>query len=669
MPDPAALEREPPLRPLVWASAALAAGVMLHLDRVPPWVPVAALLLVAWRLAAAVRPMGLPRGAVRTLLALALIGAVFATFRTLNGLSAGTALLILMAALKLLETRRRRDQYVVVGAGLCLLLAACLDRQSLARAPLYLLHTWLCCSALAVVAYAPRAQAAGAASGSLDTRTALRLAARTLLLAMPLALALFLFFPRLPGAFWALPRSDEALTGLGDTMSPGSIAQLTSSYEIAFRVTFTGPPPPPQERYWRGPVLHQFDGYTWRRGSDLYRRQRLEPLGPAYAYHVALEPSQQRWWFALDTPDRTPDPKVFLTYDYQLIASEPVAQPTSYDAVSHTQTRSTEPLSALSRRHDTAPPPRNPRSQELAHELRERAGSDAAFVQAVLDFLATGGFVYSLTPPRLSYDSVDDFLFNTRSGFCGHYASAFVTLMRAGGVPARVVTGYLGGEWNPIGGYFVVRQSDAHSWAEVWLQDQGWTRVDPTGVVEPERLRRGILDLLPDALSVRMRLVRSSAWLTDWLQRWDAVNAWWNDRVVKFDYQTQLDLLLSLGIDTPDLRHLGWAFVLALLGWLGWIAWQIGRSAPGPRPDRLARAYTRLCRKLARIGLPRAPHQGPLAYADAVAERRPDLVQTVGSLLRRYAELRYGLPASDPQAAQVSGFERAVAQTRLSRAP
>ena len=668
MADPAALEREP-LRPLVWAAAAFAAGVVLHLDRVPPWVPVAALLLVAWRLAAAARPIGLPRSAVRTLLAVALIGAVFARFRTLNGLSAGTALLILMSAVKLLETRRQRDQYVVVGAGLFLLLAACLDRQSLARAPLYLLHTWLCCSALAVVAYASRTPAAVAASGSLDTRTALHLAARTLLLAMPLALALFLFFPRLPGAFWALPRSEEALTGLGDTMSPGSIAQLTASYEIAFRVKFAGAPPPPQERYWRGPVLHRFDGSTWSREPDLYPRQRLQGLGPAYSYRVALEPSQQRWWFSLDTPDRAPDPKVVLTDDYQLIANDPVAQPTSYDALSHTRTRSTEPLSALSRRRDTALPPRNPRSLDLAHELRERAGSDTAFVQAALEFLGTGGFVYSLTPPRLGYDSVDDFLFNTRSGFCGHYASAFVTLMRAGGVPARVVTGYLGGEWNPIGGYFVVRQSDAHAWAEVWLQDRGWTRVDPTGVVEPERLQRGILDLLPEALSAPMRLVRSSAWLTDWLQRWDALNAWWNDQVVRFDYQTQLDLLTSLGINTPDLRHLGWAFVLALLGWLGWIAWHVGRSAPGPRPDRLARAYTRLGRKLARIGLPRAAHQGPLAYADAVAERRPDLGQTVGSLLRQYAELRYGLTASELQAAQVGGFERAVAHMSVSRAP
>jgi transglutaminase-like putative cysteine protease len=671
-------DREP-LRPLAWASVALASGVLLHVDRVPPWVPAVAIAFILWRLAAAVRPIGLPGAAVRTFLALVLVGAVFARFHTLNGLAAGTALLLLMSAIKLLETRKRRDQYIVVGGSLFLLLAACLDRQSLVRTTLYLLQTWLSCSALAVIAYTPErntgSPSSGAAlesgAGGFDNRAAMRLAGRALLYATPLAVVLFVFFPRLPGSFWALPRSDEAQTGLSDTMSPGSISQLTSSYDIAFRVKFDGAPPPPQERYWRGPVLHDFDGYTWRRRRDVfYRQQPLEYLGNAYHYRVSLEPSQQRWWFSLDTVDGAPDSKVLLSYDYELIASDPVTETTSYQAVSHTATRSMEPLSKLARRTETAlPPGRNPRSLQLAREMRDRAGSDAAFVDATLNLLRTGGFVYSLTPPVLGYDSVDDFLFNTRNGFCGHYASAFVALMRAAGVPARVVTGYLGGEWNPVGGYFVIRQSDAHSWAEVWLEGRGWRRVDPTAVVEPDRLNRGILDLLPDAVSGSARLMRSSPWLTEALQRWDAVNAWWNDRVLKFDYHSQLDLLSRLGIASPDLRTLGWAFVAALLIWLSWIAWQFGRSPPGPRPDRLARAYARLCKKLAGVGVPRTAHQGPIAYADEVTQRRPDLAQSVRSLLTRYAELRYGVPAKDSRAADIAGFERAVARLSVEIAP
>jgi protein-glutamine gamma-glutamyltransferase len=654
---------------LVWTSLTLVGAILLHIDHSPLWVSGVALALIAWRLAAAVRAVPLPGKFARPLLAFLLVGLVFLRFHTLNGLSAGTLLLVLMAAIKLLETQARRDEYIVVGGSLFLLLAACLDRQSLLRAPLYLLQTWLCCGALAIIAYSPEgpATASQAAPVGLSTRGALLLAGRTLLYSLPLAVVLFLFFPRLAGAFWSVPRSDEAETGLSDSMSPGSISQLTSSYDIAFRVKFEGAPPPPRERYWRGPVLHNFDGYTWRRApGPTYRAQALEYLGTGYHYRVSLEPSQQRWWFSLDTVDHSPDPKVSMTYDYELVSQDPVTEPTSYDAVSHTATHAVGPLSALARQVETTVvEDRNRRTLQLAREMRQRVASDGAYIDAVLNMLRTGGFVYSLTPPLLSYDSVDDFLFNTRSGFCGHYASAFVTLMRDAGVPARVVTGYLGGEWNPIGGYFIVRQSDAHSWAEVWLDGHGWTRVDPTAVVEPDRLTRGMLDLLPEAGSTEARLVRASPGLLHLMQRWDAVNAWWNDHVLKFDYRSQLRLLSRLGIGSPDLTALAWAFVAALLTWLGWIAWQFGRAPSRPRPDRLARAYARLCGKLARVGLPpRLAYQGPLAYADVVSSTRPDLASAAGFLLARYAELRYGAPRASSRAQDIAGFEREVTRFR-----
>ncbi|HEY0767429.1 MAG TPA: DUF3488 and transglutaminase-like domain-containing protein [Steroidobacteraceae bacterium] len=657
-PTPQAADPEA-LRPLAWACAAFAGGVLLNLDRVPAWTGAVALMLIAWRLTTLRSAARLPGTVARALLALLVVVLVLLRFHTLNGLAAGTALLILMSALKLLETRARRDQFVMVGAGLFLLLAACLDRQSLIRTPLYALQTWLSCSALAVVA-----------SAGCGARAALRLAGRALILALPLAVLLFLFFPRLPGAFWAIPREEQAVTGLSDTMSPGGISKLVASYDPAFRVRFVGRAPPPEERYWRGPVLHDFDGYTWRsRSGAFHMRQRLQYLGTAYHYRVTLEPTRQRWWLALDTPAQSPDTNVLLTYDNQLLATEPLAEPVSFDAVSYTHTRALEPLGAFGRQQDTARPQgANPRSVALAQALRQRAGSDAQFVQATLDYLRSGGFEYSLTPEPLGADAVDDLLFNTRTGFCGHYASAFVTLMRAADVPAHVVTGYLGGEWNPIGGYFLVRQSDAHAWAEVWLEGRGWTRIDPTAVVEPERLRRGVFELLPDALATRERLLRGSPWLTRLLQRWDAANAWWGEHVVKFDYPAQLDLLGRLGIRSPDVRYLGWAFMLALLGWLAIIAWHIGRSARPASPDTLARAYVRLCHKLERIGLPRAPYQGPLSFAATVSVRRPDLGDSVYALLARYAQLRYGPAAPDTRTAQVEEFRRAVARLSLSRA-
>ncbi|MBV8144670.1 MAG: DUF3488 domain-containing protein [Gammaproteobacteria bacterium] len=645
-----------PLRPLLWTCAAFGGGVLLHADRVPAWAAGIAVLLIAWRLLSAQRGGRNTGVLARALLALVLVATVLVRFHTLNGLAAGTTLLLLMAGLKLLETRAPRDQFVMVAAGLFLLLAACLDRQELARAPLYGMHAWLCCAALAVVA-AP----------TTGMRAAFSLAGRALLFALPLALLLFVFFPRLPGSFWAIPRSDLALTGLSETMTPGSIGQLATSYDPVFRVQFRGPAPPPDERYWRGPVLHEFDGQSWRHGSVGDRaRQPREYLGTAYHYRVQLEPSRQRWWFALDSLAQAPDGRAVLSYDGQLIGTQPLIDPLSFEAVSYTHTRSHEPLEAWAQREDTAlPANRNRRTRALAESWRARAASDAQLVQMALDYLRTGGFVYSLEPERLGPDAIDDFLFRTRVGFCGHYASAFVVLMRGAGIPARVVTGYLGGEWIPFGGYLLVRQSEAHAWAEVWLEGWGWTRVDPTAVVAPERLRRGILDLMPEELSVRERLLHASPWLVELLQRWDAANAWWTNQVVRFDYEAQLDVLSRLGVRSPDARYLGWAFMLALCVWLVIVARQVGRDMRPRRPDPLVRAYARLCRKLARI-VPRAPHQGPLDYDTALSVRRPDLIALVRPLLMRYAQLRYGPPATATHDADVRAFRRAVERLSLA---
>jgi transglutaminase-like putative cysteine protease len=670
-----------PLTPLIWTSLVLAAAVLLHVDQVPLWVTGVTFALIGWRLAANTRAVSLPGRLIRAVVALGLVVAVFFQFHTLSGLVPGTTLLTLMTSIKLLETHNRRDQYIVVGGCLFLLLAACLARQGLARAPLYLLDVWLSCAALASIGYSPgkgesaiaatSATSADAAIPVFDSRAAALLAARALLYSIPLAVLLFVFFPRLPGAFWSLPRTDDAETGLSDTMSPGSISQLISSYDIAFRAKFDGDAPPPQERYWRGPVLHDFDGYTWkRRLGATYRSDPLEHLGKTYRYRITLEPSQQNWWLSLDTVDQSPTSHTQLTYDYQLVDRDPVTEQTSYNAVSHTSTRATEPLSKLARQVETQwPQGRNPRTLQFARGLRSKVDSDGAYIDAVLQYFHANGFVYSLTPPLLDYNSVDDFLFNTHSGFCGHYASAFVSLMRAAGVPARVVTGYLGGEWNPVGGYFVIRQSDAHSWAEVWLEGHGWVRVDPTAVVEPDRLTRGMLDLLPNAGSAESRLLRASPGIVGLLQRWDALNTWWTDQVLKFDYRSQLNLLSRLGIHSPDLMMVAWIFGGILMTWLLWIAWQVGRSPLQARPDRLARAYERLCRKLARVGLPRSPTQGPLAYAGVVSHARPDLASRVRELLIRYADLRYGVPRADSRAEDVAGFERSVAQLSLERAP
>ena len=646
--------------PLAWTTAALVGGMLLHVDRVPLWVTAAALVCVAWRLAAEVRAIRLPGRYAKIGVAMMLIAAVVMQFHTLNGLSAGTALLVVMGAIKLLETFTRRDRYVVIGSTTFLLLAACLDRQGLTRAPFYLLEAWICCTALAMVAQE---------GASLTSRAAGVLAARSLALAAPLAVLMFLFFPRMVGAFWTLPQADSAVTGLSDSMSPGGISELSESDEPAFRVRFEGEPPPPEERYWRGPVLHEFDGYTWKRGNGYYRQPVLQHEGVAYRYRVTMEPTSQRWWFALDTVTEYPMRRAVLMFDHQLIANEPTSRPTTFAAVSYTRNSTAGPPSTLARRIDTKlPPDRNQRAARLAREMRAGVADDTEFVRAVLAMFRRGGFAYTLTPPKLDLDSVDDFVFNTKRGFCGHYASAFVTMMRAAGVPSRVVTGYQGGEWNPVREYFLVRQSDAHAWAEVWIDGKGWTRVDPTAVVAPDRLRRGVYDLMPDAMTTAQRFMRDSPWLADVRMRWDAVNDWWNERFVRFDLSTQMDLLTWLGFDARDWQPLGWLFAAALVGWLMFVAWHVGKALRATPMDRLARAYTRLCAKLAKAGAPREPHQGPLAYAEAVATRRPDLAGAARALLRRYADLRYGRDAGGPRSPEIARFERDVARLRAPRA-
>lgn len=652
-----ALSPQQDLRALLWCAGAFLAAVLLHVGRIPLWASATAALCAAWTVAIALRRMRAPGRILKGALALVLVAAVIAVFHTLNGLAAGTTLLAGMGSFKLLEASARRDRYIVIGTALFLLLAACLSEQGLLYAPLYAAHAWLCCWALAIVTHP---------ESTLGNRAAGLLALRSLALALPLTVLGFLFFPRIAGSFWAFP-SGGATTGLSDTMSPGAISDLSESFAPAFRVWFDGSLPPPAERYWRGPVLHHFDGFTWSRppfhGSSFGGES--VPLGRAYRYRITLEPSSQHWWFALDTVDGSPSTAVRLTTDHVLVSERAVTEPVTYPAVSHTSVRAAGSLPFAARHLDLDPGPsdRNTRARALARRLRSQAPSDAAFVGAVLGFFRGGGFEYTLTPPQLGADSIDDFLFSTRRGFCGHYASAFVMLMRAGGVPARVVTGYLGGEWNPIGHYLLVRESDAHAWAEVWLEGHGWTRVDPTAVVAPERLTRGIVDFLPDATSVPERLLLRVPWLVAARQGWDAANAWWTNRVIGFNLNNQLSILHRLGFAAPRTRELIWLLACGIGGWLAVTTWQFGlpRSA---RPDRLARAYRRLCSKLARAGAPRALYQGPLAYAEAIARRRPELATAAAPLLAAYAELRYGAiceeTSAKARASRVADFERRV---------
>ena len=607
-----------------------------------------------WHLRVSLRLTKLPPRLLRVAIALLLTAGVLLSFRTLNGLEAGATLLTAMIAAKLFETRATRDWHVILGAALFLLLAACLDRQQLWRLPFYALTLWLCAGAFR-----------GLDGGSNQPPALLlRGAGRQLLLALPLALVLFAFFPRLSGAFWALPSGEEAITGLSDEMSPGDISRLVESDEPALRARFSGPLPPVELRYWRGPVLHDFDGRTWRRQrGQLAAMPELNYRGPAYHYTVTLEPNTHGTVLALELVSPGDLPFVLFTGDHQLLAAHPINQVQSYELSSYPQATSSAELATLARHIDLAlPVDRNPRTQSLATTLRASAGGDAAFAALAMSYLRDGGFEYTLTPQRLGRDSVDDLLFTTRQGFCAHYASAYVTLMRAGGVPARVVTGYLGGEWNRFGGYLIVRQSDAHAWAEVWLADRGWVRTDPTAVVAPERLTRGRYDLAGSGAGGNARLLRAP-WLSNALQGWDALNAWWQDQVVGFNFRRQLDLARWLGFADRDWQALAVVLGAGLIGWLLWMSWTLRHVLRRERPDALARAWGRIEVRLRRAGLARAAHEAVLAHAERLALERPAHRATLLPLARHYTQLRYGLPG---RAEELSKFLRSARRYRVT---
>lgn len=641
--------------------AALAAGVALHADRSPLWCVGVAVAALAWRGLHLAGRLALPPPALRIALTLLMLVGWFASFRSFGGLAAGSALLILMAAAKLLETRTRRDAVITAFTILVLVLAAALDRQSLARLPLYLGTAWL---ALAVIT------ASGAAAASRSARLAFGTAGRAALLAVPLAALCFVLVPRLPGALWSAPDGGRGRSGLSDEMTPGSISELALSDEIAFRVRFEDRPPPPVERYWRGPVLHDFDGETWRRGRFAVP-QKSQPVSAPLRYQVTLEPHGRNYLFVLDTIASVQGPRIFpTTFDSQVLATRPVMSTLTYDAVSHLRVRAEGPLSNTGRRLDTTlPAGRNPRSIALARALRASVATDADYVQRVLEYFATGGFEYTLAPPPLGRESVDELLFDTRLGFCGHFASAYATLMRAVGIPSRVVTGYQGGTWNPIGGYYTVHQANTHAWTEVWLEGSGWLRVDPTAVIAPARLQGGLEDLLGGQSAVAT-LLRRAGWLQDLRDSWDAAGMWWQRRIVDFNQGMQLQLLQKLGLQDLGYNLLALLLAAGIAAWLLLMVALLPARRARAREDALARGWRDFARLLAKRGVPIAPHAGPDAVRHQAIRALPAASREIEAWSREYQRLRFGRGEAPPGGQALAGLRQrlqAVARATATR--
>ena len=646
---------------LLWVTACLGLALLASMSTLPLWIVAVVGMVAGIRLVLAARGSDAPPRAIRLIIAAVAIGLLFLQFHTFNGLSAGSALLSLIAGLKVLETRTRRDLYVVPMIIYFLCLAAILQSESFWLLAYLVGVCWLTTAALMRVSRVSRVG---------EWRGSVRHAGRILAQALPLALALWLFFPRLGSPLWQTPNAaNQATSGLSDTMSPGDITDLGLSDDIAFRVHFNGDPPPRTERYYRGPVLHDFDGHTWSRtDAGALAAPPLVFKGKPYQYTVSLEPNQHSWLFALDWPSQWDAASDVLTNDYMLMQATPVSTPTDIVATSYTHSEAAHPITIGMRQRDTRlSRNHNPRTLELAAKMRSEHSDDLDYIHAVLDMFHEQPFYYTLNPPRLADDSVDGFLFDTKRGYCGHYASAFAVLMRAAGIPTRVVTGYQGGTYNRFANYWILRQSDAHAWDEVWIEGSGWLRIDPTGSIAAERVEAGLNDLATQGAADTSRWEQRSTWFKDVRLRLDALRVMWRDRILRFSQTSQEKLLARMHIPEPDGQKVALVLAACLILAMVWLTWQVRRDLTPRTRDPVSRAYERLCRRLAAIGLPRSPYEGAEAYAARVAAARPDLAATVGALCRRYSQLRYANTPSEDAAATFIAGVRAFRPARPPR--
>lgn len=604
--------------------------------QVPLWLSGVAGLAFAWRAWLAWQRQPLPGRWLLVAISLAGTAGVLVQYHTLFGQRAGVALLLIFLALKQLEARAPRDGLAVVLLAYFLTLTQFFQNQSI---PVAITMIGTLVVTTAALANLTDAQARPAAL--------LRLAGQMLAQALPFMLVLFVLFPRISGPLWGLPTDAySSLTGLSDNMSPGAINNLIQSDAIAFRVKFAGPPPERPALYWRGPVLSRLDGRTWRPGLRATSRHLFyQPVedGSRIDYTVTLEAHNKPWLFALEFPVALP-PNAVASTDFQLLAAKPVRERIRYDMRSQPGVHFyQEDLNVLAEAM-SLPDAYNPRTVELGARWAADGGADYQRLQRAIDFMRNQHLVYTLQPPLMSAHVADEFLFDYQRGFCEHFSAAFVVLMRAAGVPARVVTGYQGGERNPVDDTWVIRQSDAHAWAEVWLEKRGWVRVDPTAASVPARIEQNLAAAVPVGEPLPWMSRAGLDWLREVRYRWWAVSNAWNQWILGYNPQLQRDFLEKLGMQAPDWRKMTAALAIAcgamLLALTGWMLWR------RPRLDPAQRQWLRFSRRLARRGLPRQTWEGPNDYARRAAFALPACAAEISAIARIYAELRYGSTSS-----------------------
>lgn len=639
-------------RDTLFLLAVIAWTLAPHVPRLPEWSVAFAGLAMLWRARIAWRGGKLPSRWVLGGCLIVTCALTWWSHHTLLGQEAGITLIVALTAMKTLELRARRDAFVVFFLGFFLILTQFLYSQSLLTALAMTVAVWGLLTAL-VLAHLP--------VGRPHLFTAAGLAARNAAMGVPIMVLLFLLFPRL-APLWGRPEDAVGHTGLSGQMNLGQIAELALDDSIAMRVRFLdGKVPLQRDLYFRGPVLSQFDGQQWKGiPSDIWLRAAMDAdtevrvTGRPLRYELTIEPTRGTILPLLEASIEPPhlegaNPVPMLEHrGLQWLSALPITDRIRVHGLAwtHFQYGPTTPNSALAV-YLELPPGRNPRTLAWAVQFKRRpdlAHADArALSQALLSHIEHGGFSYTLAPGLFSDNAIDDFWLDRRAGFCEHFASAFVVLMRAMDVPARIVTGYQGAELNKHDGYWVVRNRDAHAWAEFWQPGEGWVRVDPTGAVAPDRIElphrltapRG---LLAGALSN----VVSPLWFNDARAAWEAMNNGWNQWVLNYSQGRQINMMRQLGFETADWLDLVKALLVSLIGLsvaaTAWVWWEQQQH------DRWLLAYSRVQSALRKAGLDIPAHWPPLTLANSLSQRLGSAAQPLADALMHLDALRYARP-------------------------
>ncbi len=635
---------------LLWVLAALLLVILPGMLRLPLWILLLVLGCMSWRLLIFAGRASYPGKLVKAVIVFTALPLTVVQYQSQGiGLDAAVCLLILGVVFKLLEMQYKRDIVIVIVLAYVLTMIGFIYSQTIPSG----LH-----AVLAVAVITGALVSLNRDNARNNFRNNSRLAAQLVLQSIPLTLVLFILVPRI-APLWTMPLPvPSTKTGVTDEMSPGDISSLGRSAELAFRVSFEGEAPSHDRLYWRGLVLDYFDGRTWRRGGStlldygMIRRYPAEyrgvPIGEAVAYDIIMEPTQQTWVYGMQLAEVTMG-EIVQDRNYSLHTATPITQRLRYQLRSWSAFRTDLelPRTLRSRALQMPDEDNNAQSAALARELRAASIDDRDYVTRVLRHYREQPFFYTLNPPLLGEASIDEFLFQTREGFCEHYAGSFVYLMRAAGIPARVVVGYHGGEYNPFEDYTMVYQYNAHAWAEVWFEGEGWVRFDPTGAVAPERISQGVEAVFANQpgfmedSGFSMLRFRDTQWLNTLRLRLDAIDYAWNRWVVSYDQDLQLEFLEDL-FGEKARSSLLWALGLSTALIFSIAAFFLLRGGKRQMRDPATRGYLALTGDLAALGLPRRKGEGPLDYCARVSLERPDLAGAMQTVTRLYVQLCYG---------------------------